>query len=195
MLRTSTKAVLKASENRMPETLIDAPVGPLGVRWEGEILTGIDLDPMVERLGTDPACVPKAIQAQLRAYFESPSACFDLPLRLLGTAFQQRVWAELCRIPPGETRTYGEIAGLLGSGARAVGQACRANPCPIVVPCHRVVAATGLGGFAGDTSGRKLEVKRWLLDHEAVKPRPHSITTREADSLPEDSGRLFLDAV
>ncbi len=179
----------------MPETLIDAPVGPLGVRWEGEILTGIDLDPMVERPGTHPACVPKAIHAQLRAYFENPSAGFDLSVRLLGTAFQQRVWAELRRIPPGETRTYGEIARLLGSGARAVGQACRANPCPIVVPCHRVVAASGLGGFAGDTTGRKLDVKRWLLNHEAVKPRPRSKAPDEADSLPEHSGRLFHDAV
>lgn len=179
----------------MPETLIDAPVGPLGVRWEGEVLTGIDLDPMVERPDSNPACLPKAIHAQLRAYFENPSACFDLSLRLPGTAFQQRVWAELRRIPPGETRTYGEIARLLGSGARAVGQACRANPCPIVVPCHRVVAASGLGGFAGDTSGRKLDVKRWLLNHEAVKPRPHSITHREGDSLPDDAANLFLHAV
>jgi methylated-DNA-[protein]-cysteine S-methyltransferase len=69
-------------------------------------------------------------------------------------------------IPPGRTRTYGELASKLGTSARAVGGACRANPCPVVVPCHRVVAANGLGGFAGDTSGRKLEVKRWLLRHE-----------------------------
>ncbi len=179
----------------MPDTLIDAPFGPIGVRWEGEILTGIDLDPMLGHSRTDPECLPNLIRSQLRGYFEQPSARFDLPLRLVGTRFQERVWAQLCRILPGETRTYGELARLLGSGPRAVGQACRANPCPIVVPCHRVVAATGLGGFAGDTSGRKLDIKRWLLSHEAIKPRPHSIIIREGDSLPEDAGNLFLHAV
>jgi methylated-DNA-[protein]-cysteine S-methyltransferase len=111
------------------------------------------------------------IHRQLNEYFESRATDFDLPLALQGTLFQRRLWAELIRIPFGQTRTYGEIARLLGSSPRAVGQACRANPCPIVVPCHRVVAIKGLGGFAGDTSGRKLAVKRWLLDHEGVGER------------------------
>ena len=66
------------------------------------------------------------------------------------------------------TRTYRDLAEQLGSVPRAVGQACRANPCPIVVPCHRVVAVKGLGGFAGDRAGRKLAIKRWLLRHEGV---------------------------
>jgi len=90
----------------------------------------------------------------------------NLPIELQGTPFQRRVWKALREIPPGRTITYSELARQLGTGARAVGGACRANPCPIVVPCHRVVAVNGLGGFSGDTSGRKLEIKRWLLRHE-----------------------------
>ncbi|WP_373508121.1 methylated-DNA--[protein]-cysteine S-methyltransferase [Thiocapsa sp.] len=158
----------------MPQTLIETPIGPIAIRWDGETITGVDLDPPSGGFDAGPETMPSPIRQQLSAYFEQASAGFDLPVALVGTDFQQRVWAELRRIPAGETRTYGEIARQLGSVPRAVGQACRANPCPVVVPCHRVVAVNGLGGFSGDTTGRKLEVKRWLLDHEACKPRPRS---------------------
>ncbi len=83
-----------------------------------------------------------------------------------GTLYQQKVWQALQRIPVGEVRTYGELARELGSCARAVAQACRANPLPILIPCHRVVSATGLGGYMGKTYGPELEIKRWLLHHE-----------------------------
>jgi methylated-DNA-[protein]-cysteine S-methyltransferase len=158
----------------MPQTLIETPIGPIAIRWDGETITGVDLDPPPGGFDAGPETMPSPIRQQLSAYFEQASTGFDLPVALVGTDFQQRVWAELRRIPAGETRTYGEIARQLGSAPRAVGQACRANPCPVVVPCHRVVAVNGLGGFSGDTTGRKLEVKRWLLDHEACKPRPRS---------------------
>jgi methylated-DNA-[protein]-cysteine S-methyltransferase len=99
-------------------------------------------------------------------YLTDAKEPFDLDIVLSGTEFQRRVWQALRAIPAGETMTYGELAEQIGSGARAVGNACRANPCPLVIPCHRVVAANGLGGFAGKRSGRKLEIKRWLLHHE-----------------------------
>ncbi len=83
-----------------------------------------------------------------------------------GTAFQRRVWKALLNILPGQTRTYGELARELGSSPRAVGGACRRNPIPLLIPCHRVVAANGDGGFAGHTSGRWMDIKRWLLEHE-----------------------------
>lgn len=165
----------------MPQTLIETPIGPIGIRWDGETLTGVDLEPPGADADVGSETMPSAIRLQLASYFKEASAGFDLPVVLVGTGFQQRVWAELRRIPAGETRTYGEIARQLGSGPRAVGQACRANPCPIVVPCHRVVAVNGLGGFSGDTSGRKLEVKRWLLVHEACKPRPQPEQGFESD--------------
>lgn len=152
----------------MGYALIDSPMGPLGLTWNGGMLAGIDLDPASTpgRL-SEPA--PRALVTALRRYFRDSRSALDLPVTVVGSAFQCRVWACMRAIPPGETRTYGDIARELGSAPRAVGQACRANPVPIVVPCHRVVAATGLGGFAGDTSGRRLDAKRWLLRHEGAR--------------------------
>ena len=89
-----------------------------------------------------------------------------LPLQPGGTAFQQRVWQRLRRIPAGEVMRYGELARELDSSARAVAAACRANPIPILIPCHRVIAAKGLGGYMGETAGEALAIKQWLLQHE-----------------------------
>ena len=151
------------SDNR---TVVDTPMGPIGVIWKVGVLTGMDLEPDPTAKTSGP--LPGPLAKQLEVYFCDGSVRFDLAVDLHGTSFQCRVWRALQSIPPGRTITYGELARQLGTSARAVGGACRANPCPIVVPCHRVVAANGLGGFAGDTSGHKLEVKRWLLRHEGV---------------------------
>ncbi|HYN79444.1 MAG TPA: methylated-DNA--[protein]-cysteine S-methyltransferase [Lamprocystis sp. (in: g-proteobacteria)] len=156
----------------MPKTVINAPLGPVELHWAGETLSRVVLEPDVGPASVTAVVagdLPGNVRKQLAAYLADGSACFDLALDLPGTAFQQRVWAAIRTIPPGETRTYRDLARQLGSAPRAVGQACRANPCPIVVPCHRVVAVNGLGGFAGDRSGRKLAVKRWLLRHEGVR--------------------------
>ena len=104
---------------------------------------------------------------QLERYRDDPDARFDLPLVIEGSPFQKRVWEAMCAIPRGRTRTYGELARELGGEARAVGQACGDNRLPIVIPCHRVVAADGIGGFAHATGGYLIEAKRWLLLHEA----------------------------
>jgi methylated-DNA-[protein]-cysteine S-methyltransferase len=108
---------------------------------------------------------------QLERYREDPDARFDLPLLIEGTDFQRRVWDAMCAIPRGRTLTYGELARKLDGGGfdvpRAVGQACGDNKLPIVIPCHRVVAASGIGGFAHATGGYLLEAKRWLLMHES----------------------------
>ena len=162
--RISTSATERSASGR---GLLETPMGPIGLSWDGGTLTGVDLEPAAnDELAS--GIPPEPIRAQLAAYFSDGRASFDLPLSMQGTPFQQRVWAAMRAIPAGRTRTYGDIARELGSAARAVGQACRSNPLPIVVPCHRVVACSGLGGFAGDTSGRKLAVKRWLLRHEGV---------------------------
>ena len=106
--------------------------------------------------------------AQLKSYFEGGLTAADaLPLRCIGTPFQRRVWDELRAIAPGTTRSYRQLAAQLGSSARAVAGACRANDFPIVIPCHRVVGEHGLGGYCGATEGPWLDVKRWLLRHEA----------------------------
>ena len=103
---------------------------------------------------------------QLERYRADPDARFELPLLVEGTPFQRRLWDALCEIPRGKTLTYGELARRLGGEARAVGQACGDNRLPIVIPCHRVVAANCIGGFAHATEGYLLEAKRWLLAHE-----------------------------
>ena len=108
---------------------------------------------------------------QIEKYRDDPDTKFDLPLLIEGTEFQRSVWDVMCAIPRGRTLTYGEVARKLGDGsygtARVVGQACGDNKLPIVIPCHRVVAASGIGGFAHSTGGYLPEAKRWLLMHEA----------------------------
>jgi len=169
----------------MIRKVIETPLGEVALIWEDGILAGVDLEPGEAKDAGDrphPGALPKGeadleraardfhrIAEQLDAYFQNGARGFHLKLDLKGTAFQRRVWKALRRIPPGQTMTYGELAKRLGTGARAVGGACRANPYPIVIPCHRVVAMNGLGGFSGDTCGRKLQVKRWLLRHEGVR--------------------------
>ncbi|MEW6332353.1 MAG: methylated-DNA--[protein]-cysteine S-methyltransferase [Pseudomonadota bacterium] len=118
-----------------------------------------------------PLSPPRGVQARkvsrsLKSYFSNPGQTFRLPLRLDGTPFQQRVWRALQRIPAGKTLSYGALAKKLATSARAVGNACRANPVPIIVPCHRVVASNGMGGFMGKRSGSPLNLKHWLLAHE-----------------------------
>lgn len=104
-----------------------------------------------------------------RAYFSSSEQDFMLPIKLQGSEFQHRVWQALQEISIGSVMSYGELAEKLNSSARAVGNACRRNPLPIIVPCHRVVAKSGIGGFAGATQGRLIEQKRRLLAHEGIK--------------------------
>ena len=115
-----------------------------------------------------PSVLTERIKQQLRQYERDPSFRFDLPVRAQGTAYQQKVWQALTTIPAGQLRRYGELSQQLNSSARAVGSACRRNPTPVVVPCHRVVAASGLGGFAGATDGDMLAIKNWLLAHEGA---------------------------
>lgn len=103
---------------------------------------------------------------QLDAYFRDPHFRFDLPLGEATSDFQARLRKQLLKVRPGKPETYGSLAKRLGSAPRAVGAALRANPVPLVVPCHRVVAANDLGGFSGHRTGRLPAIKRWLLQHE-----------------------------
>ncbi|MCP5196828.1 MAG: methylated-DNA--[protein]-cysteine S-methyltransferase [Gammaproteobacteria bacterium] len=114
----------------------------------------------------------QAVVTQLEAYFHDPRALFTLPLAPQGTAFQQRVWAALQAILPGTVLTYGELARQLDTAARPIGGACRDNPIPILIPCHRVVSQRGLGGYAGEVTGGPLGIKRWLLRHEGMDYAP-----------------------
>jgi len=110
----------------------------------------------------------KSVVEQLEAYFSESDIKFTLSLGPDGTEYQKRVWNRLRKCPIGKVWTYGELARQIHSAPRAVGNACRRNPIPIVVPCHRVVSANGMGGYAGQTSGMYMSIKQWLLQHESA---------------------------
>ena len=148
------------------DAIVSAPGFSLGIRCNEDEITAIEfLEPRAE-------VAPKSLLAkeavrQMRAWLKDSQHRFSLPLAPQGTPFQRKVWSAIAAIPAGKTRQYGELATKIGTGPRAVGNACGANPYPVVVPCHRVVAANqGLGGFARQRGGFLLDVKRWLLAHE-----------------------------
>jgi methylated-DNA-[protein]-cysteine S-methyltransferase len=148
------------------DAVIASPIGRLGIRAADGRL--VDIDFLDARAASQPPRDPfvRRVCRELNAYFKDPRHAPRVPLRLHGTPHQRRVWRALVAIPPGQVRSYGEIARRVGSSARAVGGACRLNPIPIVVPCHRVVSASGIGGFLGRRSGSALDIKRRLLAHE-----------------------------
>ena len=151
---------------------LSVPFGVLGVRCTDDALTGIEF--LVPGAAPQPPgnALAQKVCEQLSAYLIDPDFRFNLSIKPGGTVHQNNVWQAMRNIPRGETRSYGELAAVLKSGAQAVGQACGANPIPIIVPCHRVVGKTGLGGFMHHASGKSLDIKRWLLAHEAATPSP-----------------------
>jgi len=143
-----------------------APFGRLGIKIKADRLAAIDLVEANFRCRVQNK-LAKTVCAQLEAYFADPRYPFNLPLALPGTVFQKRVWQALRKIPNGQVLSYGELALRLGSGARAIGNACRANPIPIIIPCHRIVGKSDIGGYMGAKSGGGQRMKHWLLAHEA----------------------------
>jgi methylated-DNA-[protein]-cysteine S-methyltransferase len=151
--------------------ILPAPFGTLGVRVANGRLTGLEFLPPGTQLVASGLPLVKLLEKELAAYYADPGHAFDLPLEPTGTPFRQRVWNALLAIPAGQTRSYGDIARQFASAPRAVGQAVGDNPLPIVIPCHRVIAADGgLGGFNHSRTGYSQDIKRWLLKHEHVSP-------------------------
>ena len=150
------------------DAVLDAPFGKLGVRVaDGALRELVYLPESTPTIDSSNALVGK-LARQLDVYYGNPGAVFDIPLAPAGTDFQQRVWNAICAIPCGSVITYGTIARQIGSVPRAVGQACGDNWFPILIPCHRVVSASGIGGFSHHTDGYLLNIKHWLLRHEGV---------------------------
>ena len=147
-----------------------APFGVVGVRIAGEGADAVVAVVTYLAPGTEPHAPTHELAGrfarELERYLDDPAYRFGVPCAPAGTVFRHRVWAAISAIGSGATRRYGEIARDLGSSARAVGQACGDNPLPLVVPCHRVVAASGPGGFAHASDGWLLRTKQWLLAHE-----------------------------
>ena len=150
----------------MYDAIIEFPKMKVAVRTRDERVSEIRyLPPQVAAQMPRNALAERAAR-QLERYRDDADTPFDLPLLIEGSEFQRRLWDALCEIPRGRTLTYGELAKRLAVDARAIGQACGDNRLPIVIPCHRVVAANGIGGFAHSTGGYLVEAKRWLLAHE-----------------------------
>ncbi|WP_395823365.1 methylated-DNA--[protein]-cysteine S-methyltransferase [Collimonas sp.] len=150
--------------------VVAVPFGAIGIRTEaGLVHELVYLPPSFHEKDASDALAERAAQ-QVSRYVEQPDFRFDLPLAPLGTAFQHKVWRAIAAIPRGQVLTYGQVAKLVGSAPRAVGQACGANWFPLAIPCHRVAAAGGIGGFShhDDEDGFHIRVKRWLLQHEGV---------------------------
>lgn len=153
------------------QACIPTPFAILGIHCTTEAITGIDFLPLNTLQLAPQNALAHQLHEAIQHYLQNPTQLRALPLALAGTPFQQKVWQTISRIPSGQTLTYTELAQQVGSGARAVANACGANPIPLFIPCHRVVAANGLGGFM---KGRKLDslnIKRWLLDHERKASR------------------------
>lgn len=143
------------------------PFAVLGVRTCGAVLTDIEyLPPGAPELAPLDRVAERTCR-QLERWLDDPGFAFDLPCAASGTPFQIAVWRAIAAVPVGATCTYGELAKRLRTAPRAVGNACGANRLPIVIPCHRVVGAGGLGGFMQAAAGFPLDVKRWLLAHES----------------------------
>lgn len=148
------------------DAVIEFPVMHVGVRTDaGSVAEIAYLPTSVATLAPANRLAERAAR-QLEKYIDDPDTRFDLPLAAVGSPFQRRVWSAISAIPRGEVLTYGRIAKSLRSAPRAVGQACGSNWFPVVIPCHRVVGAKDLGGFAHHAEGFHIEIKRWLLRHE-----------------------------
>lgn len=164
-----TKTAIKKSAQTTCYTLFDSPVGEIYIQGDGEFVTGLYMPRHKHWRGPDPAWRQAdasfaTVREQLAEYFAGERKQFDAPLRLAGTPFQQQVWRELTRIPFGQTISYAQLAQRIGrpTATRAVGHANGRNPISIIVPCHRVIGATGeLTGYGGG-----LDKKEWLLEWE-----------------------------
>jgi methylated-DNA-[protein]-cysteine S-methyltransferase len=145
---------------------LSSPIGPIMLNSDGDQLLSIRLSGRAatapEEMSADPL-LREAVH-QLKAWFDRQLTSFNLPLTATSTPRGAELRAAICAIGYGETESYGELARRVGSGPRAIGQACRRNPFPIVVPCHRVISTAQSHSYY--SSGDGVETKRWLINFE-----------------------------
>ena len=149
----------------MPSLSVASPVGPLRIDEKGDKIVAVSWTDQPSERSNSPLLAEAA--RQLEEYFAGKRRRFDLPLAPEGTPFEAKVWAAMQQIPYGQTRCYGDLAHAVGSAPRAVGRAIGKNPIPIVIPCHRVLAKGGMGGYSG---GGGLATKHRLLALEGILP-------------------------
>lgn len=140
----------------------------LGLHCQGDAVLRLEFLPAHTPLIAPSTALAREVAQQVAAYGRDADFVFNLPLCEQGTGYQQRVWGAIRGIARGQQASYGQLAQILGSAPRAVGQACGRNPFPLITPCHRVLAKHGLGGFNQASTGWLLQLKRALLRHEGV---------------------------
>lgn len=155
-----------AETAKKPDAIIACPFGYIGLWFDGQAVSAIRLLTGKHRARVPNESHVREAVAQIKAYLARPGHRFQLPIVESGTPFQKKVWRALRRIPPGRPVYYRDLAKKLGTSPRAIGGACRANPVPVITPCHRVVGMKNAGGFMGKTSGAPVRMKHWLLQHE-----------------------------
>ena len=178
---TTRPALEAAQQDKRTSPRFDAiiatplPASRIGIRCNEQGISTVEFLPVQTPCQNPSLDNPyrnliEQLLGSLQQYFSRPETLFSLPLAAVGTPFQHRVWQAISTITCGETRSYGQLAHELNTSPRAVGGACRANPLPLLVPCHRVISADGNnGGFLGqtETDGAAARLKQWLLHHEA----------------------------
>ena len=148
------------------DRLIMTPIGNFRLQYCHDVICQADWATIEETNELNESIETDSIAEKIIKYWNDPRAAVPLKLLRQGTLFQRKVWSELVKIPFGETITYKELAARTGSAARAVGGACRANHFPLIIPCHRVVSVSGVGGYAGQRQGEVLTIKLKLLEYE-----------------------------
>lgn len=147
--------------------IVDSPIGKLGVKTSNQQVTGVDFLTKTTPLFHATDKFTTLITNQFHQYFSSKKFEFSLPYTLNGSEFQQQVLKAVATLPYGATFTYSELAAHLNTHPRAIGNACRRNPLPVIIPCHRIIAKGGNGGYAGQMSGELMAIKLWMINHEA----------------------------
>ncbi|NQY42200.1 MAG: methylated-DNA--[protein]-cysteine S-methyltransferase [Legionellales bacterium] len=147
--------------------LIDTPFGLFGIEYHNNTIlkTKWVLDtPSTYAQDLHPTLL--VLQQEINKYLIDPNYKINCQLNIIGTNFQKQVWEYLRTIPCGTTLSYGQLARKMQSSARAIGQACKKNPFPLIIPCHRIVSKQNIGGFMGKSSGTAINIKLSLLKHE-----------------------------
>lgn len=142
---------------------IQTPAGNLVVHSRQDVICDVDWAADDNSIGN----LDNELQRQMAQYWMDTNKTMHIKLLKQGSDYRNRVWSELCKIPLGQTLTYSALAKKIGSSARAVGNACRDNPYPLFIPCHRVVSMSGMGGYCGQTHGELMDIKIKLLEFEA----------------------------
>jgi methylated-DNA-[protein]-cysteine S-methyltransferase len=148
------------------DVMINAPFGAVCINIQNDCVTGVTLFPAKQTTSDVDGLCAQHVKQQIAQYFQNADVKINVSYKFSGTPFQQRVWKAISAIPVGQVLTYSELAEKVGSGPRAVANACGANKLPLLIPCHRVVAKNGLGGFMQSVPNG-LKIKEWLLAHES----------------------------